>query len=615
MGATAVSKTVLGAMRAACLLLLLPVLLLCGCGTPASGAAQDAGANRSWTLCLYLCGSDLESKEGWASATINELRSARIPEGVSVVVETGGASSWQNQDVRADELGRYVVKDGELVALGSVAAASMGSANSLADFLTFCEKSYPAQNTAVVLWNHGGGPLKGACFDETHGKDSLSLGEMRAAFAKGVEARGGAPYAIVGLDACLMGSLETAATFDGQADYLVASEEVESGAGWDYAALLAAMEASANAEDVAKAACDGYMAKCASSGIDAAATLAAIDLGRVQDVRDALLGALASLEKTSDGKVGALRRLAVCSGEAESFGGKSAHEGSSDLVDLKEMAKELARDPALNGDGWDAVCDAVDAAVTSSVRGAAVKGANGLSIWYPRAFTRAQFEEYVAISPLDGYAKTLDRLFSASLGQVAFADDGSVDTNGKLHVTIAPQAADSFYGLYVVNRRVDGDYEDMDVTMTEDWDNLSFVFDPAAARRITLDGMTLDAHIADYDFNRTVYACPVTINADKASLRVSRVTDGQGSGRYELLGIWTGLDDAGHADRIDKQLASGDVVSAVSLTTGKERQSVTISGKPVIEEAPLEAGTYECHFVALDLHGNEYSSKALTYTK
>ncbi|MDR2514126.1 MAG: hypothetical protein LBD02_02825 [Christensenellaceae bacterium] len=38
-------------------------------------------------------------------------------------------------------------------------AASMGDGSTLADFLTFCNENYPADNRAVVFWNHGGGSV------------------------------------------------------------------------------------------------------------------------------------------------------------------------------------------------------------------------------------------------------------------------------------------------------------------------------------------------------------------------------------------------------------------------------------------------------------------------
>ena len=311
-------------------LLLALCLLLTACGAPATAPepAPQAEAEmprgdvaETWTLCLYLCGSNLESKQGWATRTLEELTGARVPNNVTVAIQTGGSREWQNDTVSAEETGRYVIENGTLTPVETAPAASMGEAETLAEFLRFCAERYPADRTAVVLWNHGGGPLRGACFDEQNGFDALSLAELDAAFAAGREARDGKRYDIIGFDACLMSSLETAAQLADDGDYLVASEEIEPGAGWDYTAPLAAMGRYAAPADVAKAVCDGYMQKCDSRGKGAAATLAAIDLGKIGAVSAALDAALDSLRETRGSEVSALRRLAFCSRGAETMPG------------------------------------------------------------------------------------------------------------------------------------------------------------------------------------------------------------------------------------------------------------------------------------------------------
>ena len=42
----------------------------------------------------------------------------------------------------------------------------------------------------------------------------------------------------VGFDACLMGTVETAYAIKNNVDYLIASEEIEPGTGWNYKKLL-----------------------------------------------------------------------------------------------------------------------------------------------------------------------------------------------------------------------------------------------------------------------------------------------------------------------------------------------------------------------------------------
>jgi len=238
-------------------------LILCIAAVSSCTEADAAENKASWTLCLYLCGSNLETKQGWATKTLKELKSSDIPESVNVVIQAGGAVSWDNEYVQKNGQ-RLVLKDGSFQDAGIAEERSMGERDTLADFLTFCEAEYPADHTAVVLWNHGSGPLRGVCFDEEASFDALSLAELNAALMAGVEKRGGIPYDIVGFDACLMGSFETAVALKGSADWMVASEEIESGAGWDYGPIIEAMgKEEADAREVSIAVCDGYEAKSA----------------------------------------------------------------------------------------------------------------------------------------------------------------------------------------------------------------------------------------------------------------------------------------------------------------------------------------------------------------
>ena len=55
------------------------------------GGRRDGG---SWAVYWYLCGSDLESEGGFATDDLLELLEVRLPENVTVVIETGGAVEW-----------------------------------------------------------------------------------------------------------------------------------------------------------------------------------------------------------------------------------------------------------------------------------------------------------------------------------------------------------------------------------------------------------------------------------------------------------------------------------------------------------------------------------------
>ena len=73
-------------------------------GTPDNNTAADDG---SWAVYWYLCGSDLETGGGCATADLSELMEVELPENVTVVIQTGGAAEWQNDVVDASKLQRF----------------------------------------------------------------------------------------------------------------------------------------------------------------------------------------------------------------------------------------------------------------------------------------------------------------------------------------------------------------------------------------------------------------------------------------------------------------------------------------------------------------------------
>ncbi len=593
---------------------LLAMASLLGCGGTAADATSSTD-DGSWTICLYLCGSNLESKQSWATKTLQEICDASIPKHTNVVIQAGGANTWHNEDVEANG-DRFVVSKHNLKNVGEAGDASMGEASTLADFLEFCASEYPADHVAVFFWDHGGGPLRGACYDEVYAKDALSLAELDEGLGKGVKARGGKPYDIVGFDACLMGTLEIAAALDDDAQWLVGSEEIETGAGWDYGALFDALSQTSDAREVSAAICDGYIEKCSKRGKDGAATLSVVDLSKVARVEETLDAAVAGLEDEKEDEVQALRHLVFGTRYAQSFGGSTNEEGRSNLVDLKGMAEGNVEGSADEGQAWNDLAQAVDDAVAHQVSGSTMAGANGISLWYPLVSSAEDLSSYVESSPLSSYAQTLQRLYESFEGEVKFSDPGSVNEDKKLSVTIDPSAADNFFDLYVVNEAVDGSYQDTNVDIDDDWDHLTFAYNPTGAVAITLDGMVLDAEIVSYEYEYDIFSAPVTVDGEDAYLRIVWFWNNEepNGGHYELLGVWNGVDHVtGIADRVEDDIPSGTTVGARSMRSGEVREEVVVGDEFELSETPLKPGRYECHFVALDLEGNEYQSDVCTY--
>ena len=207
--------------------------------TERSGVQAEDG---SWAVYWYLCGSDLETDAGCATTDLEEMLQVELPENVNVVIQTGGAMEWQNEYMDSSVIQRWLYNSEGLQLLEEQDTANMGDAQTLYEFLAFANENYPADKVAVTFWNHGGGSVSGAAFDEIYDYDSLDLAEMYEAFDAVWPADQENPaLELVGFDTCLMATIDVAAVFQNFAKYLVGSEEVEPGNGWNYTGWLEAL--------------------------------------------------------------------------------------------------------------------------------------------------------------------------------------------------------------------------------------------------------------------------------------------------------------------------------------------------------------------------------------
>lgn len=196
------------------------LLTLFGCG-------DDSGKKKN-TIMIYMVGSDLEAKGGAGTNDLDEIVKSGIDlDKNNVIIFAGGSKKWHNDTVsKNDELSVLkLTKDG-FKRQKTMPSASMGEAQSLLDFLNYSYKNYSAENYALILWDHGDGPLIGYGKDMLFDNDSLTLAEMGEALKKSPFGKN-KKLSWVGFDACLMSSAELAVVWADYADYLVASQEVE----------------------------------------------------------------------------------------------------------------------------------------------------------------------------------------------------------------------------------------------------------------------------------------------------------------------------------------------------------------------------------------------------
>lgn len=187
----------------------LSALLLCSCDKAL--VTEDFKAplpsnSITHTIYIYMSGGDAESDYGSATEALREMTKAEYTENIRVIVETGGSNMWHDDNISADKLERFEVHEGGLHKIESIDDDNMGTSKTLIDFLKWGNENYPSKDRTLIIWGQGGGCTGGAAYDARHNYDSLTPGEIGYALS-----RSGVNYSMVGFDACMMSSVETAA--------------------------------------------------------------------------------------------------------------------------------------------------------------------------------------------------------------------------------------------------------------------------------------------------------------------------------------------------------------------------------------------------------------------
>ena len=244
---------------------------------------------------------------GAATDDITEMLSAQLSENVRIVLQTGGSAAWAVNEINPNRSQRFLYDSRGFRQIGDEHIRNMGEADTLADFLSFCKKEYPADHQILIFWDHGAGAF-GFASDELYGKDSITLKELRQALERVWQAdEEEPPYEIIGFDACLMASVEVAETLHGYGRYLVASEEVEPGFGWNYTPWLEELSASPqmNGAQVGRAIVDAGLEAIAEMSIRYGAvtgnlpsTLSVVDINGAHQVYEAY-GEAETLDSTA----------------------------------------------------------------------------------------------------------------------------------------------------------------------------------------------------------------------------------------------------------------------------------------------------------------------------
>ena len=348
----------------------------------------------SWSIFIYMCGADLESQNSFATSDLNEILSvAGQPDDVNIIIETGGAKSWHTSGIDANKLCRFEVRNKKLVIAegGHVASADMGKASTLQSFLTWGFENYPADKSALILWNHGGA-MEGVCFDEkfetSRATTQLMNDEDKSACTAAINASSNIDkLEWIGYDACLMAVQDIAEFNSSFANYMVAAEETELGEGWDYDNWIDDLYAKEDTETILTAICDSFIASVDYliahdsdySGEKNDQTLAWFDLSKMATYKTAWENLAAEMNKKSYNKSNFQSFMKTVKYYAGSY---YVYYG---IFDAKDFLNKLRKNSTF-GDGLSSYIDSVLAAHSNLVgynaKGSAAGESYGICLFF-----------------------------------------------------------------------------------------------------------------------------------------------------------------------------------------------------------------------------------------
>ena len=331
----------------------------------------DTADAKNATVLVYMCGADLESRSGMATKDIQEMVKAEHGDNVKIILETGGASRWQNSVISADTIQRWRVVDNGLEPLDEdVGNASMTDPETLRDFVDWGLHNYRSDRNILVLWDHGGGSVSGYGYDEKLGSSSsMTLGDIKKALDAG-----GIKYDVIGFDACLMATVENALMLSDYADYMIASEETEPGIGWYYTDWLTKLSRNTSmpTTELGKTLIDSFITACNSRCPGQQTTLSLVDLAELgETVGDDFKAFASSTAELISGD--GYQTVATARGHTREF----AKSTRIDQIDLVHFAKNLRTKEG------DALADVLLSAVKYNRTSSNMTNAYGLSIYFP----------------------------------------------------------------------------------------------------------------------------------------------------------------------------------------------------------------------------------------
>jgi len=407
----------------------------------------QAQARAGWTVLLFsMADCNLEAP---MMEDLRQMAAVGSNENVNLVVLCDRAAGDTNEpllNINNFTTAKYLVaQNGGYREIRDLGELNMGDPANLSNFITWGVTNFPARKYALLLSDHGGAwPAFGG--DESAENDNfLDMPKFKRALSQGLKQAGLPKFDIIGFDACLMQTLETAATFRPFADYFIASEETEPGHGWDYRSLRILRDnPDATPVQLGKAIIDGFESEARANESDNEITLSMLDLGKLPRIESLLKNLRVQADtaiKANSPDIGRARA------KANAYGKNPNPAGCVNTIDLGHFAALLEK----NDPKFAPACDQLRKAISDTVlymkNGSGQRNSTGLAVYFPdekkyydadydqlpeagvwRDFLYSYYKAGAALPPAEHAQLTNEE----DLAGVSVDEEGNIEIAGKI---------------------------------------------------------------------------------------------------------------------------------------------------------------------------------------
>ncbi len=358
---------------------------------------------QSWTVLVYMAADN--NLEEFALLDLEEMMHVGSSDRLHVIAQIDRAEGFTDAGVGglADftSTKRVSVEQGNLRELADLGETDTSDKRVLTDFVVWGVQTYPADRYALVLWNHGSGWV-GFGFDDSSGA-MMPLIDLDSSLGAARRVLGMGPLALIGFDACLMANVETATAIMPHGEFMLASEQLEPGPGWDYRALAVLRDdPSADSVVLSRAIMRAFVAEQPAAEV----TLSLTDLFFVPDLLAAIDQFGMALARIDQRQMA--RSISTVHQQTASF--------VSDGIDLGELATRLTNIDFDLADALRPVLDALRQAIVGRLSGLAESSTTGLTVYFPLGQVE---RDYIELPYTRAWAGFLDNYSNAAASLTA----------------------------------------------------------------------------------------------------------------------------------------------------------------------------------------------------